>query len=346
MENFIRHFTVVGNTITDSRPIKKGGNVGENNVTSLSFTFSEEWDNAIVSIVFRTPSYKLLTPQTVTNGLVEIPVDALDTSGTLQFSLMGAFADSNKVLRTPTYGLEVEATLNILGGTPLATYTNVVLACQLATTAANTAARTANDAAEDCAQTEQATKDAEALRVTAEQSRVTAESGRVTAEQGRETAEGTRVSSETARGTAEGSRATAENGRTTAETGRVNAESSRVTAEQTRAAFYAGFNAALALKADKAQEAWMNLTLSGGAVGTIKYRKDSLGNVYLNVSLSTAPMATLATLPVGYRPADNFIWIANASSNTVFSRGFIGTDGRLFNNTVNPIYMSVMFSTT
>lgn len=113
----------------------------------MSFTFSEEWDNAIVSIVFRTPSYRLLTPQTVTNGLVEIPVDALDTSGTLQFSLMGAFADSNKVLRTPTYGLEVEATLNILGGTPLATYTNVVLACQLATTAANTAAQTANDAA-------------------------------------------------------------------------------------------------------------------------------------------------------------------------------------------------------
>jgi hypothetical protein len=147
MENFIRSFTVEGNTITDSRPIKKGGNVGENNVTSLSFAFSEEWDNAIVSIVFRTPSYKLLTPQTVTNGLAEIPVDALDTSGTLQFSLMGAFADSTKVLRTPTYGLEVEATLNILGGTPLATYTNVVLACQLATTSANTAAQSANDAA-------------------------------------------------------------------------------------------------------------------------------------------------------------------------------------------------------
>ena len=187
MENFIRPFTVVGNTITDSRPIKKGGNVGENNVTSLSFTFSEEWDNAIVSIVFRTPSYKLLTPQTVTNGLVDIPVDALDTSGTLQFSLMGAFADSEQVIRTPTYGLDVESTLSILGGTPLATYTNVVLACQLATTSAITAAQTANDAAESCAEVEQATKDAEAARVITESARVNAENARVQAEQTRVT---------------------------------------------------------------------------------------------------------------------------------------------------------------
>ena len=139
MENFTRAFTVSGNVITDSKPTKKAGNAGENIVTSLSFTFSSEWDDAIKSIVFKSPKNRLLTAQTITGSIAPIPQDALDSGGTLQFSLMGAFADSEQVLRTPTYGLDVESTLSILGGTPLATYTNVVLDCQLATQDAITA---------------------------------------------------------------------------------------------------------------------------------------------------------------------------------------------------------------
>ena len=81
MENFTRAFTVSGNVITDSKPTKKAGNAGENIVTSLSFTFSSEWDDAIKSIVFKTPKNRLLTPQTITGSIAPIPQDALDSGG-------------------------------------------------------------------------------------------------------------------------------------------------------------------------------------------------------------------------------------------------------------------------
>ena len=84
--------------------------------------------------------------------------------------------------------------------------------------------------------TEQAVKEAEALRVTAEQGRVNAENTRVSNENTRISNEDSRKAEESKRVTAENARIAAETSRKEAESSRVNAESDRVEAEGARAA--------------------------------------------------------------------------------------------------------------
>lgn len=146
MADFDRAYIVTGNTIAERVP-KSAGNVGENIVTSLSFTFSDEWEGASKTIVFKSPKKVLLTPIALVDDSVPVPVEALDSAGKLQFSLQGTFADSAKVIRTPIKELDVNGTLPYTGGTPIATYTNVVSECQDATVLAETATLAANQAA-------------------------------------------------------------------------------------------------------------------------------------------------------------------------------------------------------
>ena len=93
-------------------------------------------------------------------------------------------------------------------------------------------------------------------------------------------------------------------------------------------------NAALALKADKAQEAWITPTLVNGWVNysalggeTVGFYKDSLGIVRLRGVINTGASGTVVfTLPLGYRPLAAKYYICACSGASV-GRVDVGTGG-------------------
>lgn len=90
-------------------------------------------------------------------------------------------------------------------------------------------------------------------------------------------------------------------------------------------------NAQLAEKANKVQEAWITPTLQNGYTvfntWAVKYRKDSMGRVFLRGSVQTgATGQACLTLPVGYRPSiQRYFSLASASG--IAGRGYVDSNG-------------------
>jgi hypothetical protein len=105
----------------------------------------------------------------------------------------------------------------------------------------------------------------------------------------------------------------------------------------------------LDLKANKAQEAWIEPTLLNGWVNfgsgfeTAGYYKDEFGVVHLRgliKSGTTTAGTTLFNLPIGYRPSNNkFTIIANHNTFAILS---INTTGNVnINTTVSSVWISL-----
>lgn len=95
-------------------------------------------------------------------------------------------------------------------------------------------------------------------------------------------------------------------------------------------------NSAIGQKADKQQPAWQTATLLNGWLGTIKYRKNTLGNLELNGVINdgvTTTGTTLFTLPVGYAPVATKYIIALKHTNSTTGSSIvvirIGADGNV-----------------
>jgi len=92
-------------------------------------------------------------------------------------------------------------------------------------------------------------------------------------------------------------------------------------------------NNALALKANKAQEAWITPTLVGTATGTVKYRLNEIGLLELKADLANTTFGqTIFTLPTGYRPSSSIIDVVSRSGLTNASnvgKLLIGTTGAI-----------------
>ena len=108
---------------------------------------------------------------------------------------------------------------------------------------------------------------------------------------------------------------------------------------------------ALALKADKTQEAWITPTLLNGWVESlfsIRYRKDSFGIVHIKGRISGGTNGTVAfILPVGYRPTQATGMLGMSDTNVV-PRITVNSDGTVtINNFTAYMYLdSISFSTT
>ena len=67
----------------------------------------------------------------------------------------------------------------------------------------------------------------------------------------------------------------------------------------------------LSKKANKQQEEWISPTLLNGATGTIKYRKNELGNTEISGRLTVVASGIVLQLPAGYRISDSRIFIVS-----------------------------------
>lgn len=77
-------------------------------------------------------------------------------------------------------------------------------------------------------------------------------------------------------------------------------------------------------------ESWNTLSLGGGFGGTIRYRKDNIGNVEIfgDFTASTST-GTLGTLPVGYRPSYTMRLIINRSGSPYVDWITVSTSGAI-----------------
>lgn len=113
------------------------------------------------------------------------------------------------------------------------------------------------------------------------------------------------------RQTNEQQRELVESKRQTNELVRLANEADRVNAESIRAEFYEGFESELDKKVNKIQEDWITPTFLNGATGTIKYRKNELGNTEISGRLTVVTSGVALVLPVGYRISDSRIFIVS-----------------------------------
>lgn len=100
------------------------------------------------------------------------------------------------------------------------------------------------------------------------------------------------------------------------------------------------------------QEPWQNLTLQTGwgnvsATYPASYCKDSSGRVYVRGSVTQGEVATIATLPVGYRPAQpkvKPVCLIGASSGGSTTYVRINTDGTIVLQTVGTLAVDIDLS--
>lgn len=302
-------------TILENKKMTYPSNIvlveGENLTTQVTVS-APSWVGLSIGCLITTPAGVMVdefsadAPFALTNTM-------LDRRGYIRFEFVGykITEDSKEEVTRTSHAVElpVRSARPRLGEISPEPLPDLISQVTNAKNTALTAALQADAARDSAAEIDAQARAAEAIRDSAEGGRVTAE--------------GARVSAETTRGTNETTRVSAEGLRVTAETGRVTAESSRVSAETARAAFYAGFNAALALKADKAQEAWITPTLINGweaydtAIFPIGYYKDALGRVWLRGALKTGTANTVCfNLPAGYRPGKAAVFVSRTTLTT------------------------------
>lgn len=91
---------------------------------------------------------------------------------------------------------------------------------------------------------------------------------------------------------------------------------------------------------------WQDVELQNGCSGSLKYAKDSFGNVWLNGSclLNTATIVVIGTLPIGFRPSITKLVNVSSLSGSPFT---ISSDGTIKSSTFpnNPGSITVYFDT-
>lgn len=154
---------------------RKAGNIGENNATKITFTFSTKWSDLTKKIVWLSAAGVPQVAVTLVDDSAMVFGDILDAVGTCSFTLYGYNAADEVDMYTSATQMSVGRALSALGGVAPSEYTNIIAECDEATIAANAAAETALDAASSCAELEGDVQAAEAERVAAEAERVAAE---------------------------------------------------------------------------------------------------------------------------------------------------------------------------
>ena len=161
---------IVANRKNTSTKAKLAGNIGENEVTTLSFTFSNDWEGTTKTIVFKTPAGELKLPSSLESDDT-YPVDGtlFDAVGTLYYTVYGSYGDG-RVINASGEILVGEALSNT-GELTITEFTDIIGECitaklstEQATTDALAATLAANGAAALCAETEESVQAAEEQR--------------------------------------------------------------------------------------------------------------------------------------------------------------------------------------
>jgi len=87
-------------------------------------------------------------------------------------------------------------------------------------------------------------------------------------------------------------------------------------------------DAKLALKANKAQEAWINLTMLNGWIGTLKIAKSDNGFVTITGEITAGTITGLtqiATIPTGYLPPYTAMIMAGQVATTSIVKAFFAS---------------------
>ena len=101
-------------------------------------------------------------------------------------------------------------------------------------------------------------------------------------------------------------------------------------------------------KANKVQEAWITPTLINGWTGNLQYRKNEFENVEFRGGVTGGMVGTpITTIPAGYRPAINYLFMAMNGYNNTYATGYVTTAGNFQLNTkpstADPVTMSTCF---
>ena len=268
---------------------------GENLTTEISVEIPASWAGSAIRALITTPLGKLVdavdasVPVGLTNTM-------LDGKGTLYVEYV-AMKDGTEIARTKSPALlPVSAARSMTGDVDPAPLPDLVAEMVQAKNDANTAAQTANDAAasanEETAKWVGATAQANTLEPDelATASITEGEDGKIFnfgVPQGIPGIKGDKGD----KGDTGATGATGAQG--------IQGAPGEVTTAQ--------LNTALALKADKAQEAWIIPTLLNNWVNvagqTTRYKKDKTGVVYVELFLvGGTTFSSFFTLPAGYRP--------------------------------------------
>lgn len=138
---------IVANRKNTTSKSKLVGNLGENEVTTLAFTFSDDWNGTIKTIVYKTPAGELKLPIDLNvDNTIEVDGGLFDAVGTLSYTVYGSFGN-DKVINASGELLVGEALVNTGTGT-ITAYTDVIYNCKQATTEAIAAKDTALSAAQ------------------------------------------------------------------------------------------------------------------------------------------------------------------------------------------------------
>ena len=119
---------IVANRKNTSTKAKLAGNIGENEVTTLSFTFSNDWEGTTKTIVFKTPAGELKLPSSLESDDT-YPVDGtlFDAVGTLYYTVYGSYGDG-RVINASGEILVGEALSNT-GGLTITEFTDIISEC-------------------------------------------------------------------------------------------------------------------------------------------------------------------------------------------------------------------------
>lgn len=129
---------IVANRKNTTTKSKLAGNLGENEVTILAFTFSDDWNGTSKTIVYKTPAGELKLPVDLgIDNTIEVDGGLFDAVGTLSYTVYGSFGN-DKVINASGELLVGEALANT-GGLTITEFTDIIGLCNTATQDAITA---------------------------------------------------------------------------------------------------------------------------------------------------------------------------------------------------------------
>ena len=129
---------IVANRKNTTSKSKLVGNLGENEVTILAFTFSDDWNGTSKTIVYKTPAGELKLPVDLgVDNTIEVDGGLFDAVGTLSYTVYGSFGN-DKVINASGELLVGEALANT-GGLTITEFTDIIGLCNTATQEAITA---------------------------------------------------------------------------------------------------------------------------------------------------------------------------------------------------------------
>lgn len=90
---------------------------GEDNITNIGFNFNDTWTNYSRTLIIETPKGYIASPYVLNTTNFTVPNSVVDGYGLLKVAIYGSNTLTNTTIVTKPFGLRVEGTLPINGGT-------------------------------------------------------------------------------------------------------------------------------------------------------------------------------------------------------------------------------------